>query len=303
VDLELFNGRVQFQGTGYNRKSTDALVQAPFAASVGGGSRYVNIGSVSNKGLEGLFVGRVIDRSAVSFDVTLNGSVTNNKLESVGPDAPPGYYYNSGFVGARHKVGYPLFGGWQLPILSVDDKNGDHIIVASEVVVGDTETYIGPTSPTKQATVSGNLGLWRDLVRASVLFDWRGGYMRNDYTSWVGCALSADCRASVDRTAPFSEQAAIIAYTKANTNAGYWADGAFTRLREVSVSVRAPSKFLQASRASAGSLTLSGRNLKLWSKWPGGDPEVNGATGNDLTYTFPTPPMPRYYIVRLNLSY
>jgi hypothetical protein len=175
--------------------------------------------------------------------------------------------------------------------------------VTSELVVGDTEVYIGPTSPTKQANITPTLGLWRDLVRVSALFDWRGGYMRNDYTGWVGCALTNDCRASVDATAPFEDQAAIVAYTKANTNVGFWGDGAFTRLRELSVAVRAPSRVLRATRASSGNITFTGRNLKFWTKWPGGDPEVNGATGNDLTYTFPTPPLPRYYVVRLNLSY
>lgn len=301
VDIEGLNGRARFEFTAYRRKSEDALVAAPFAASVGGGTRFANIGSVQNNGVEGTLDLRILDRDKVGLDVNLNGSVNTNKLVSVGPDAPPGYYYTSGFVGARHKVGYPLYGGWQVPIIKYADTNGDGILAASEIQMADSEVYLGPTSPTKQVTLTTTLALWRDLVRLTALLDWRGGYVRNDYTRWVGCAISFDCASATVVGSSLVDQAAVIAYTKANSNVGYWADGAYTRLREVAVSVRIPRKVLRYAVADAGSLIFAGRNLLYWSKWSGGDPEVGG--GSDLEYTFPTPPLPRVFILRVNLSY
>jgi TonB-linked SusC/RagA family outer membrane protein len=305
VDFEAWNSRVRVEATYYSRLSTDALVAAPYAASVGAGSRYANIGSVSNKGGEGLVTVRLVDRPNVAFDLAFNGSIQNNKLVSVGPDAPPGFFANYTFIGARHRVGYPLYGGWQKPILGYKDTNGDGVLAPSEVQVGDTEVYIGPSLPTKQATVTPALSLLKDRVHISALFDWRGGYMRYDYTRGVGCQLLFNCPEAVDPKAPLAMQAAMVAkYTGAySTNWGFYSDGAYTRLRELSVTLQLPDRVLRSTRSRGGTFTVSGRNLWLHSKFTGGDPEVNVSTGGDLNYTFPTPPIPAYYIARFNLQY
>ena len=61
---------------------------------------------------------------------------------------------------------------------------------------------------------------------------------------------------------------------------------------------------MRATGASAGSLTLAGQNLFVWSKYMGGDPEVNGGgVGSDINYAFPQAPAARYFILRMNLSY
>jgi outer membrane receptor protein involved in Fe transport len=92
-----------------SRISSDALLALPYAASVGGGSRYVNIGSVSNKGLEALVHLRPLDRAMVGFDLTLNGSVIKNEFLSAGPDIQ-GTVTDFSFIAAPHKPGYPRFG-------------------------------------------------------------------------------------------------------------------------------------------------------------------------------------------------
>jgi hypothetical protein len=144
----------------------------------------------------------------------------------------------------------------------------------------------------------------RDLFRVNTTVDWHAGNQKLDYTTWVGCVLIYNCPAAVDRKAPLADQAAVMAYVSTQaTNYGFYSSGAFTRLREVAVSMRAPRVFTRATGASDATFTLSGRNLHLWTNWKGGDPEVNIATGGDNSYTFPTPPQARYWLARLNLSY
>jgi TonB-dependent starch-binding outer membrane protein SusC len=277
-------------------------VSVPFAPSVGGGSAYQNVGSVTNRGLEGLANLRLIDRSVIALDLNMNVSANTNKLDKVNPNAPPGYFQNNGFTAQRHRVGYPLYGLWQKPILSYNDANNDGILLANEIVVGDTEVYVGPSAPTRQISYGGSLALWRDRLRLATVFDYHGGFQRLDYRAWVGCALSLDCAGSVVRgTETMAEQAAIQAYGKANTNMGFIDDGAFTRLREASITADLPREGLRWLRASSGSVTLSGRNLKMWTKWRGGDPEVN--SGADAIVTFPTPPQARTFIARVNLGW
>jgi TonB-linked SusC/RagA family outer membrane protein len=304
VDLELWGGRVRSELTGYSRKSTDALVQIPFASSVGGGSRFQNVGSVSNRGLEGLVTMRVLERPLASLDLTLNGSVNSNELLKVNPNAPPGFFVTTGFQATRHRIGYPLYGLWQKPILSYGDVNGDGIVVPAEIVVGDTEVYMGPAAPTRNLSTTAALGLWKDALRLSAELDHHTGFVRLNGVGFQACALSAVCGATAQRGEETLElQAATQAYAKASTDYGFINDGTFTRLREVSATIRIPDRFLAALRSRGGSLSLSGRNLKLWSKWQGTDPETSQTTGLDQPYASTVPPPTRYFIARVNLSY
>jgi TonB-linked SusC/RagA family outer membrane protein len=304
LDLEAWNGRIRTELTGYARRSTDALIQIPIAVSAGGGSIYQNIGSVTNRGIEGLLTVRPIDGPRVSLSLTANGSANKNRLVSTFPNAPPGYFQTFGLLGQRHRVGYPLYGVWQKPIVSYADANGDGIIALSEIVVGDTEVYMGPTSATKRLAFGGTLSLARDLVRLTAMFDWQGGHTPLSYDKFIQCNLTLNCAGNVVRgTQTLGEQASIQAYNKASSLYGFVGDGAFTRFRELAVSARLPRQVLRATRANAASISLSGRNLHVWTNWLAGDPEVNYNTGSDQTLTYSSPPLPRTFIARLNLSY
>ncbi|MDB4879651.1 MAG: putative outer membrane protein [Gemmatimonadetes bacterium] len=304
VDLEAWGGRLRTEITGYSRKSTDALVQVPIPASAGGGAMLRNVGSVGNRGLEGLVTLRVIDRAALALDLTVNGSANKNELLAVNPDAPPGFFASTGFQASRHRVGYPLHGLWQRPIISYADANNDGIIVPPEIVVGDTEVYLGPASPTRNIATTASLGLWRDAVRLTAEVDRHSGYMRLNGAGFQQCALSLVCAGVAQRGPETIEmQVATQAYAKAATDYGFISDGSFTRLREVSATLRIPERLLAGVRSSRGSLTLSGRNLKLWSKWQGTDPETSQLTGFDQPYASSVPPPTRYFIARVNLSY
>ncbi|MGH7696241.1 MAG: hypothetical protein ACRENH_14750, partial [Gemmatimonadaceae bacterium] len=52
-------------------------------------------------------------------------------------------------------------------------------------------------------------------------------------------------------------------------------DGAFTRLRELSLTYTAPVDLAARLGVKSLAVTGSGRNLFLWTKYPGTDPEVN----------------------------
>jgi TonB-dependent starch-binding outer membrane protein SusC len=52
------------------------------------------------------------------------------------------------------------------------------------------------------------------------------------------------------------------------------------RLREVSLTYRAPAEWAERFGASTLSVTAAGRNLALWTKFPGSDPELDTAAGD-----------------------
>jgi hypothetical protein len=101
----------------------------------------------------------------------------------------------------------------------------------------------------------------------------------------------------------FAEQAAVQAYAKTGSQYGFVGDAAFTRFRELTLTTLLPQRMLRPMRASAASLSLSARNLRVWTDWLAGDPEVNYNTGSDQTLTYSSPPLPRTFIARLNLSF
>jgi len=69
----------------YNSLSKDALLQLPVAGYLGnlGGDPFVNAGSIRNKGLDMSLTYRGVT-SDFNYDITLNATTINNKVESVG---------------------------------------------------------------------------------------------------------------------------------------------------------------------------------------------------------------------------
>jgi len=67
------------------------------------------------------------------------------------------------------------------------------------------------------------------------------------------------------------------------TQAGYIEDGAFTKLREVSITYFRPRHMGENARASDLSFSVVGRNLATWTKYKGVDPELNEAGQNNFT--------------------
>ena len=85
---------------------------------------------------------------------------------------------------------------------------------------------------------------------------------------------------------------------------GFFEDGSFTRFRELSVSYEMPGTWARALKAERWNVVLTGRNLHVWTKYDGVDPEATvGNTdvrGNEEYFS--TPPM-RYVTLRMILSF
>src|SRR5262249_42504025 len=148
----------------------------------------------------------------------------------------------------RNVVGYPLNGLWQRPILSYADANKNGILEQGEVKIGDTAIYRGPSSPTKELTMSGTLGLFRDMLRISSIVDWRGGDNIWDYDTHGRCGALDLCASSNIVGAPLDIQAARVA-AAGTSSIGYFYPGRYMRWRELSITSRLPASMLRAARS------------------------------------------------------
>ena len=302
-DLALLKNRVNVEATYFHKLSKDALFQNPLPPSFGAGaSQWQNIAAVTNVGTELSVDARLLERSWLTWSARVNGSLIRNKLVDAGKAQL------AVTQGARNVVGYPAFGLWARPIKSFADANNDGILTESEIVVGDTAEYKGPTLPVREAGLSNTFGLFNNSVQISTLMDYRGGH----YNQWgfenQRC-LSGNCQAVNDKSAPLASQSAAVTTTSArlgNSVWGYFTPNDFIRFRELSVSYTVPAHWAMKLRARSTSVTLVGRNIgMLWTRYPGIDPETNGSVANTGggNNDFFSAPLLRYWTLRVNMGY
>jgi outer membrane receptor protein involved in Fe transport len=297
-DIDLFNGRVGLQITYFKKTSKDALVSRVLAPSLGSAaSRFENLGSVENRGWEGVLNARILDSRRLQWDVTLTGSTLENKLLELGEGIDP-----ISFGIQRHVEGYPLGGFWQRPIKSFQDANGDGVIAFSEITVGDTSEFLGTPLPKRDLTISTSFTLF-EKIRIQGLMDHKGGHVRDAGTMWFRCSQIPTCESAYVPGSNFYDQAAAVMAASQVTRAGYVRDASFWKLREVSATLFAPDNLARSLGVGRVSLTLTARNLLTITDWPDLDPEASVNQGNFTAQEFLTQPPIRYWIARLNLNF
>ena len=302
-DAALFNHRVNVEATYFRKLSKDALFQNPLPPSFGAGAnQWQNIAAVLNAGAELSLDFQLLNRSWLTWSTRVNGSHINNKLVDAGKAQL------AVTQGARNVVGYPTFGLWARPIKRFADANNDGILTESEIVLGDTAEYKGPTLPVNEAGWSNTLGFFKNTVQISTLMDYRGGHF-NQWGFENQRCISGNCRGVNDKSAPLADQAAAVTTTSArlgNSVWGYFTPNDFIRFRELSVSYTLPTPWAGKMKARSTTVALVGRNIGLlWSRYPGIDPESNGSAQNagGGNNDFFSAPLLRYWSLRVNLGY
>ena len=308
IDLTLFQNRANLELTYYNKVSKDALVQRPLPPSFGAGtgtavanvSRFENLGRIDNHGWEWLVQTQIIDLPMVGFDLTVNGSHNTNKLVSLGYDRrgkpiPP-------IVGAtiQQRSAYPLNGYWQRPY-TFNDANRDGIIVASEITVADSFKYVGYSQPRLEMGITAGADFWNKQLRLQAVFDHKGGHYLYNNSGRFRCGSSV-CKDLVDPNSPLDRQARAVATRLLGINTGFFEKADYTRLRELSLTFRAPDAWAQRLRTRGLSATLTGQNLALWTNYTGLDPESNYGQA-DVPNDFLTQAPLTTYVFRINVGF
>lgn len=308
-DTKVFGNRVNLELTYYSKLTKDALVGTVIPPSYGTGAtvQNTNLGSVKNTGFEALVNAQIVDRQSFGWDVSVNGSTNSNKLVTLGTTAtgqpiPP-------IIGTtiRDTPGYPLFGYWQRPY-TYSDANHDGIITLNELNVADSAVFVGYSTPRYQISVANGFDVFSKALRINALFDYKGGNKLLNGTERIRCSSRNNCRGASDKTAPLAEQAAAVAVRESPSHSyyGYMEDASFLRLRELSATYNLPRAFTSHMASATGAtLTFAARNLHVWTKYTGLDPESNADAGSTSTVPsdFQTMPPPTYYMLRLNVAF
>ncbi len=307
-ETQMFNSRLSLDATYYSKITKDALIAAVLPPSYGLVTTQLrNLGAVRNSGWELGVTAQLVNRSYFGWDVNVSASGNANVVESLG-DTPPQ-------IGTTNRTvaGYPIAGYWAAPITGYQDKNGDGLLTyfadtaKNEVFIADSVVFRGYATPRYNTTVTNGFEFLNRKLRFSTLWDIRKGNLWYNNTDRIRCTRP-NCSGRNNLLAAFVDQATNIAASEApqRTLDGFLQDGGFVRLREASVEYTFnPKLAARLLKARSLSLVVSGRNLKLWTKYRGADPEsaFNTTSGTDAPAEFQTIAPPSYFIFRFNLGY
>jgi hypothetical protein len=300
ADLSGFHNRANVGLTWFRRRTVDQLTYAGLPIGFGG-ARIANIGLTSQKGFELELNGTLVDTRALSWDVSIQDGTHTTWLLAIGKDNFADYTVTGGFV-----EGYPLGARFMNTIVHYADDNGDGILGKEEVQITDTAVYVGQSTPPRSQTLNTTIGLFGRRLRMSALLERRSGFTQINALKQLQCGqYHGSCREAVDSTAPFAQQAQALAMlidpVQGSARFTYLEPGNFTRLREVTATADFPAAMTRRLRLNSGSISVSARNLALWTKFSGPDPEsasVSSAIGGSAEGI----PQGRTWVVRLDLG-
>ena len=277
VDAQFLNGRLAFGATYFNKKVQDLILSATVAPSTGFGTKYVNGGSLVNKGTELSLDMTPIDRRGLQWVARttfyqVRGKITNL---TVAPFTP-----GVGSFGTRYGSPWIEQGRSPTVIRVVDDcrvggdPNGANGLNAAGVcpsanrVLHYFESIPDYTMGFANTVTLGNFSVYG-------LVDWRKGgraiNLTNNYYDETG--LLGDTVLAQKRVADWNAGKGV-----------YVEDAGFVKLREITASYRLPANLTQHLFSSGRDirLELAARNLWTHTKYTGYDPEVSNFSNQNL---------------------
>jgi len=309
-DATMFDNRLSAEVTYYDKTSKDALISRILPPSLGTGatSRFENLGEVSNKGFEALIDATVLRRNSLDWMLTLNASMNDNELVSLG--GLPNIVSSST---RQQREGYPINGWWSRRLLGWEDKDGNGIITynadpaLSEITVADTAQYSGRSLPKYEAALSSGLTMWSGQVRLDAMVDYKGGHLMYNNTERIRCASRFNCSGLINPESSLFEQARTVMVREhpSRSVAGFLEEGDYIRFRELSLTLSPPSGFAGGILGRyTVTATLAARNLGiLWTKYTGVDPEAYFGSNTDGTSEFQSFGPRTYYSLRLSVGF
>ena len=315
ADIEFFDGRYTARYTHYRQTVTDAILSRVLAPSLGFlGSQFVNIGELTNNGHELALSAALFDSPRFRWNADLTLSTQDPIVTDLGNVSP---LFLGGDRGMIAKGFAP--GAYYGPIVESAQRAADGTIVPGsikyKVCPGMPQNFChyGSPQPTNLQTFATVLGFLDNTLRVNMTFDRRGNVLKRNGSMAFITGFHRDRGAPLEyafRETAVSprEQAAMEQRLAgvANADNEMWAeDGSFVRFRELSVGYQLPPAIANLFGGRRVSVTAGGRNLTVWTKFRGIDPEsfVRGGLANiGGNEEFFGEAIPRHIFMRFNIG-
>jgi len=227
-------------------------------------TQWANVGDVRANGFEGTVEAKLYESRAFSANVNASYAHKANRLLSLG--SATGFQQIYGSLVA----GYPLDASFGQTVVSVADTAGgrpDSVITNGEFTLSPSH-YLGTFDAPNVYTLTPQLSLFGARVRLSAVFDRQTGGVQID-RYMANCGLFGLCISAYLKSTPLVEQAGLLVSEQGPAVVS----SDFTRWRELSMTSDLPLAWRQKLRLSRASASLQVRNLALWTRYKGPDPE------------------------------
>ncbi len=286
-DVRLFKGKVNVDFALYNRETTDGILNAGISSTSGFGSKRVNVGKVTNKGVELLVDVEVLRNNNFTWRTSVNFAQNNNEVVSLLTEESDGEEIRLEESRTRNAYIHLVEGQPYSQVMGfayVRDGSGGIMLDDDGLPLqGELQTFgtgVHPTSIGWQNSFSiGDVGIsfLIDAKSGAKIYNATNayGYFRGLHQATLegregglGTVAAADVQDYYQRIAfGISEE--------------FIQDANFVKLRELIVSYRLPNDLLQGVPFKDISLSFAGRNLALLaSSTDNIDPESTYTTGN-----------------------
>ena len=304
LDMEMYEGRINFTADYYIKKTSDMLYAAPIPLVAGTAAPIQNVATAENRGVELSLLYRNKDHD---FEYSIGGNIAfvNSEVTGLGKGGEPvlsGYVQFANANAAKTDVGHPLasFYGYVTDgifqnaeeveaaafqnegtapgDIRFKDLNGDGIIDLHD------QTYIGNPTPEITYGITADMA-WKGF-EFNVFFAGTEGndifknFVRYDFT-YVNRPSSALERWTGPGT---SNNEPRVNLSDPNQNARvsdrFIEDGSYIRLKTLQIGYNLPSAWLAKMKFEKFKIYMTAQNLITFTKYSGLDPEIGNVGGS-----------------------
>ncbi|TDS12375.1 SusC/RagA family TonB-linked outer membrane protein [Sphingobacterium paludis] len=279
IDFAVLNNRLYGSIDFFNKKTTDALFEQTLAQPAPAGRIWVNLdGEIENKGVEIALTGTIIKNTNWTWDLTANATFLKNSVSGL-----VGYYETgalrgqgfSGVLGQRMVNGQPLNVWYLAQYEGIDPQTGLSMYrgldgsISSANDPAENKVYANSPNPTTLLGISTNVN-YKKFALAANMNGAMGHYLFNNSAATV---LGLSNLSSRNIGSAFFDTS--VRESTSNSSAPstrYLEKGDYLKLANLTLSYAVGDVGKTFKNLS---VSLTGQNLFIITKYTGFDPEVN----------------------------
>jgi TonB-linked SusC/RagA family outer membrane protein len=297
IDGGLWNDRINVSFDAYYKKTSDLLVDLPVESTTGLSARTVNIGEISNKGVEFSVNAKLVDAGEFKWTLLANIAKNVNRIIKLGigdfvisdhivqEGQPLGVFYGYVFDGVIQQgqesaAAVPSWddNGVQAGEARYRDINNDGVIDNSD------RTILGNVHPKFTYGFSSSLN-YKDF---DLSLAFQGSYGNHLYNALrlnleTPTQIYNAAKVLADRWTPTHTNTNIPKAQPTsfiNLDSRYIEDASYLRLKDVTLGYNLPAKYTKFAHAQVR-FFLSGQNLLTFTGYQGYDPEASRNGDNE----------------------
>ena len=337
AEVGAFSGRVGIEGTYYDRVVSDLLFFRPLPTSTGFARQFFPIGEMSNKGLELMLRTSNYNSNRLEWNTTATYTRNRNKVEKldildfqsaggypnrIRAGQAAGVFYGS--YAARNCVTGALLvdslGRYRRSNQTADmGATLDQRRAISGGTCNDSlNKVIGNPHPKWMGSLLNEFTLARKVRFRALLDGVFGNDIMNLSTRAQNAGIASNSREYERELLPYGDPRKLPPTWNSRTQGifEYWIeDGSFVKLRELSASYTLNASGINRLFKDGVDLTLSGRNLYVWTDYSGYDPEIQlfgtnaggresvQTTAADRGFDFGGYPIPRVWSLSARITF